>query len=209
MASYLPLFLDFSCRKVVIFGGGAVGERKARYFLPAEVLVVSSSFTECLESMGADGLVRLERRAVSPGDVPGLIEGAFLVVAATGDKALNDSIMKAAGAAGVLANNAAGGSPVVVPSLIKKGDVMVAISTGGRSPALSKYLRLRLEASLGDDIERMAALQERAREVLKKRTPDQKAREEILWAILDDPAVWAALHDEGRALELALRHARP
>jgi precorrin-2 dehydrogenase/sirohydrochlorin ferrochelatase len=209
VASYLPLFLDFSCRKVVIFGGGAVGERKARYFLPAEVLVVSSSFTECLESMGADGLVRLERRAVSPGDVPGLIEGAFLVVAATGDEALNDSIIKAADAAGILANSATGDSPAIVPSLIKKGDVMVAISTGGRSPALSKYLRLRLEASLGDDMERMAALQERVREELKKRTPDQKAREETLWAILDDPAVWAALRDEDRALELALRHARP
>jgi precorrin-2 dehydrogenase/sirohydrochlorin ferrochelatase len=209
VASYLPLFLDFSCRKVVIFGGGAVGERKARYFLPAEVLVVSSSFTECLESMGADGLVRLERRAVSPGDVPGLIEGAFLVVAATGDEALNDSIIKVADATGILANSATGDSPAIVPSLIKKGDVMVAISTGGRSPALSKYLRLRLEASLGDDMERMAALQERVREELKKRTPDQKAREETLWAILDDPAVWSALSDEDRALELALRHARP
>jgi precorrin-2 dehydrogenase/sirohydrochlorin ferrochelatase len=159
--------------------------------------------------MGADGLVRLERRAVSPGDVPGLIEGAFLVVAATGDEALNDSIIKVADATGILANSATGDSPAIVPSLIKKGDVMVAISTGGRSPALSKYIRLRLEASLGDDVERMAALQERVREELKKRTPDQKAREETLWAILDDPAVWSALSDEDRALELALRHARP
>jgi siroheme synthase-like protein len=108
-----------------------------------------------------------------------------------------------------MANNATGESPVVVPSLIKKGDVMVAISTGGRSPALSKYLRLRLGASLGDDVARMAALQERVREELKKQLRDQKTREDILWAILDDPAVWGALPDEDRALELALRHARP
>ncbi len=209
MASYLPLFLDFSCRKVIIFGGGAVGERKARYFLPAEVLVVSPSFTECLEAMGADGLVKLERRSVVPGEVPGLIEGAFLVVAATGDKALNDAIVEAAQAAGALANSATGESPAIVPSLIKKGDVMVAISTGGRSPALSKYLRLRLEASLGDDVAGMADLLKRAREELKIRVPDQKAREEVLRAILDDPAVWGALPDQDRALELALRHARP
>ncbi len=208
MADYLPLFLDFSCRKVVIFGGGAVGERKAKYFLPAEVLVVSPEFTECLESMGADGLVKLERRAVGPGDVPGLIEGAFLVVAATGDKALNDSITRMAGSKGILANNAAGESPAVVPSLIKKGDVMVAISTGGRSPAMSKYLRLKLESALGEDLGRMAALQDRAREELKKTVKGQKRREEILWAILDDPAVWDALRDQDRALELALRHAR-
>ncbi len=208
MADYLPLFLDFSCRKVVIFGGGAVGERKAKYFLPAEVLVVSPEFTECLESMGADGLVKLERRAVGPGDVPGLIEGAFLVVAATGDKALNDSITRMAGSKGILANNAAGESPAVVPSLIKKGDIMVAISTGGRSPAMSKYLRLKLESALGEDLGRMAALQDRAREELKKTVKGQKRREEILWAILDDPAVWDALRDQDRALELALRHAR-
>lgn len=208
MASYLPLFLDFSCRKVIIFGGGAVGERKAGYFLPAEVFVISPSFTECLEAMGADGLVKLERRAVVPGDVPGLIEGAFLVVAATGDAELNESIVQAAEAAGILANNATGESPVVVPSLIKKGDVMVAISTGGRSPALSKYLRLKLEPALGEDVEKMAALQERVRERLKSQLPDQKAREKILWAILDDPAVWDALKEDDRALELALRHAR-
>jgi len=110
---------------------------------------------------------------------------------------------------GILANNATGESPAVVPSLIKKGDVMVAISTGGRSPAMSKYLRLKLESALGEDPGRMAALQDRVREELKKTVKGQKRREEILWAILDDPAVWDALRDQDRALELALRHARP
>lgn len=193
MAGYLPLFLDFSCKKVIIFGGGAVGERKAKYFLPAEVLIVSPEFTECLETMGADGLVKLERRAVSEKDLGTLIEGAFLVVAATSDKALNDEIARIAGESGILANNATGESSVVIPSLIQRGDVMVAISTGGRSPAMSKYLRLRLESALGDDVEKMAALQDTVREQLKKTVKDQKRREEILWAILEDPGVWEAL----------------
>jgi precorrin-2 dehydrogenase/sirohydrochlorin ferrochelatase len=210
MGEYLPLFLDFSCKKVVIFGGGAVGERKAKYFLPAEVAVVSPKFTDCLESMGADGIVNLERRSIREDDVPGLIEGAFLVVAATGDRALNDAIARAAEERRVLANNATGETAVVVPSLIRRGDVAIAISTGGHSPALSKYLRLRLEASLGEDVEKMAALQDKVREQLKITINGQKRREEILWAILDDPEVWDALKESPeRALELALRHARP
>jgi precorrin-2 dehydrogenase/sirohydrochlorin ferrochelatase len=210
MGEYLPLFLDFSCKKVVIFGGGAVGERKAKYFLPAEVALVSPKFTECLESMGADGIVKLERRSISKEDVPGLIEGAFLVVAATGDKTLNDEIASIAEGRGLLANNATGETAVVVPSLIRRGDVAIAISTGGRSPALSKYLRIKLEASLGEDVEKMAALQETVREQLKTSIKGQKLREEILWAILDDPEVWDALKESPeRALELALRHASP
>ena len=209
MAEYLPLFLDFSCKKVVIFGGGTVGERKAKYFLPAEVIVVSPDFTECLESMGADGLIRLERRAVKPEDVGRLIEGTFLVVAATGDKALNDEIARMAEDAGALVNNASGESPAVVPSLFKKGGIVVAISTGGRSPAMSRYLRLRLEKSLGDDVEKMAALQERVREQLKGTIKDQKRREEILRAILDDPAVWDSLKEADAAFELAMLHVRP
>ena len=207
MGEYLPLFIDFSGKKVVIFGGGAVGERKARYFAPAEVVVVSPRFTECLEAMGGEGLVRLDRRAVRKEDIGGLIAGAFLAVAATGDRALNDDIARAAERSGVLANNATGESPAIVPSLVQKGGVAVAISTGGRSPAMSRYLRLRIEASLGEDVEKMVALQERLREHLKSAVRGQNRREEILWAVLDDPAVWEALKSsEARAFEAAMGH---
>ncbi len=212
MGEYLPLFVDLSCKKVVIFGGGAVGERKARYFAPAEVVVVSPRFTGCLEAMGEDGLVRLERRAAGKDDVGPLIEGAFLVVAATGDKALNAEIARIATESGILANNATGeaatgGSPAIVPSLIKKGDVMIAISTGGRSPAMSRYLRLRIEAALGPGVEKMVALQERLRERLKTSVEGQKLREDIFRAVLEDPAVWEALEEsEEKAFEAALGH---
>ncbi len=207
MSEYLPLFIDFSCKKVVIFGGGAVGERKAKYFAPAEVVVVSSGFTPCLEAMGREGLIRLERRAITVKDVEPLIEGAFLVVAATGDVALNGEIARVAREAGILVNSATGESPVVVPSLFKRGDIMAAISTGGRSPAMARYVRLRLEASLREDVEKMVRLQERLRERLKLTVGDQRHREEILRAILDDPGVWEALGEsEEKAFEAALKH---
>ncbi|HTX43886.1 MAG TPA: bifunctional precorrin-2 dehydrogenase/sirohydrochlorin ferrochelatase [Methanocella sp.] len=207
MGEYLPLYIDFHCRKVVIFGGGAVGERKAKYFAPAEVVVVSTSFTECLEAMGRDGLIKLERRAITVMDVEPLIAGAFLVVAATGDRALNDEIAKVAESRGILANNATGAAPVIVPSVLKKGDVTIAIATGGRSPAMARYVRLRLEASLGEDVERMVALQERLRERLKMSVEGQKRREEALRAILEDPDVWEALKvSQDEAFEAAMKH---
>jgi precorrin-2 dehydrogenase/sirohydrochlorin ferrochelatase len=212
MVDYLPLFIDFSDKKVVIFGGGAVGERKSRYFSGAEVTVVSPEFTPCLEAMGRDGLVKLERRAVTVKDVPELIEGAFLVVAATGDPALNGEIGRIAGESGILANNAtgeaaAGGSPAIVPSLLQKGDVMVAISTGGHSPAMARYLRLSVEAALAEDLEGMVALQERLRDHLKKTVAVQKRREEVLRAVLEDQAVWEALKESpDKAFGAALKH---
>jgi len=207
MSEYLPLFIDFSCKKVVIFGGGAVGERKAKYFAPAEVVVVSPRFTECLEAMEKEGLLKLERRAITVKEVEYLIEDAFLVVAATGDAALNGEIARIAGEAGILVNSATGESPVVVPSLFKRGDIMAAISTGGRSPAMARYVRLRLEASLGGDVEKMVALQERLRERLKLTVEGQRRREGILRAVIEDPAVWEALKEsEEKAFDAALEH---
>ena len=207
MGAFLPLFIDFSGKRVVIFGGGAVGERKARYFSAADVVVLSHHFTPGLEAMAKDGSVRLEHKTVKKEDINALIEGAFLVVAATGDPVLNEEITRASTAAGILANSATGDSPVTIPSLINKDQFMVAISTGGRSPAMSKYLRLKIEASLGEDIEKMVTLQERIRERLKVVVKDQKGREEILWDILDDASVWDALGESPeKAFAIALKY---
>jgi precorrin-2 dehydrogenase/sirohydrochlorin ferrochelatase len=207
MAAFIPLLIDLSGRRVVIFGGGPVGERKARYFLPAEVVVVSRDFTPGLEAMGNEGSVRIERKDIKKEGLASLMEGAFLVVSATGDSALDDNIKQIAGQSNILVNSATGSSSVIVPSIIKKGQVMIAISTGGSSPALSKYLRLKLESSIGGDLDQMAALQERARKRLKETVKDQKRREKILWEILEDPAVWEALDESpGAAYEAALRH---
>jgi precorrin-2 dehydrogenase / sirohydrochlorin ferrochelatase len=205
MPAYLPLYIDMSGRRVVIFGGGPVGERKARYFLPAEVIVVSRDFTEGLEALGRDGTIKLVRMEISKDNLDALVEGAFVAVAATGELALDEEIRHAAEKRHILMNSTAGDSPVIVPSLVRKGPVMVAISTGGSSPALSKYLRQRLESSIGDDVEKMAALQERLRKRLKALVDDQKQREKLLRDVLEDPAVWKALGESpDAAYEAAL-----
>jgi len=206
MPAYLPLYIDVSGRRVVIFGGGPVGERKARYFLQAEVVVVSRDFTPGLEALGRDNVIRLVHMEISKDSLASLVEGAFVAVAATGDPAMDEEIRHAAEKHHVLMNSAAGDSPVIVPSIVRRGPVMVAISTGGSSPALSKYLRQKLESSIGEDIEKMAVLQEKLRKRLKATVSDQKQRERIIRDILEDPAVWKALGESpDAAYEAALR----
>jgi precorrin-2 dehydrogenase/sirohydrochlorin ferrochelatase len=190
MAGYQPLFIDFTGRKVIIFGGGAVGERKAAYFAGADVTVVSRDFNIGLLIM--PGVRRVESE-VTVESVPRLIEGAFLVVAATGDPALNKEITRVASEKGVLVNSAEGGSGVILPSKITRGDIRIAISTGGRSPAMARFIRQRLEESLGPELADMVRLQSELREDLKKSALSQDERERLLWEVLNDQSIWQAL----------------
>jgi precorrin-2 dehydrogenase/sirohydrochlorin ferrochelatase len=190
MAGYQPLFVDFTSKKVVIFGGGAVGERKAAYFAGADVTVVSREFTTGLEAMPE---IQLVRKDVTGNIVPGLIEDAFLIIAATGDSELNSEITRIAGDKGILVNAAEGGSDVILPSKIMQGDITIAISTGGHSPAMAKYLRQHLEESLSKEFSDMVRLQSELREALKKEVPSQDERERLLWQVLDDRPIWDAL----------------
>lgn len=202
MPDYLPLFVDFSRKRVVIFGGGPVGERKAAYFAGADVTVISREFTPGLEAMPA---VKLVRRHVSESDAGELIRGAFLVVVATGDRTLDRSLARLAEGSGALVNCAEGDGDVILPSKAARGDITVAVSTGGRSPAMSRFIRERLEETLTDEHADMVRLQAELREALKKRLPSQHEREKLLWEVLEDPGTWAALgrsYDEALALSL-------
>jgi precorrin-2 dehydrogenase / sirohydrochlorin ferrochelatase len=187
----LPLFLDLGSRSVVIFGGGSVGERKARLFSEfSRVTVVSKGFTEAILQMERAGSAKLIRADLAQG-YHEYLEGAFMVIPATSDAELNRSIEIAASKKGILVNKVDGIGDVVVPSLIRKGPIAIAIST--KSPALSKYLRLRLERELDENFEGMARLLGQIREEIKQEVPDQVERSRIIWSILSDREVWELL----------------
>jgi precorrin-2 dehydrogenase/sirohydrochlorin ferrochelatase len=137
--------------------------------------------------------IRRIRSEVSAGTVPALIEGAFLVIAATGVSSLNTEITRLATIKGILVNSAEGGSDVILPSKIMRGDILVAISTGGHSPAMARYIRQRLEESLGTELADMVRLQSELRQILKKKVVSQEERERLLWEVLNDQAIWGAL----------------
>jgi precorrin-2 dehydrogenase/sirohydrochlorin ferrochelatase len=204
----IPLMLDLTGRRVLIFGGGDVGARKAAYFEhEAEVTVISRSFSPAL-----DGLA-IRRQEADLSTLPdealrGLLQGAFLAVAATPDTGLNDRIGRVCAGSGVLFNNAAGvPGDVIIPSVVRGSRYLVAISTHGKSPAVSRYLRMRLETEYAD-LDRMIDLQDEMRSMLREVEPVQAERSRILWSILRDEEVWGALaSDYERARAMAIeRH---
>lgn len=190
----IPLLHDFADERVLIFGGGSVGARKARRFATeATVIVVSPVFGD--HEFGDATLVRA---APPPDSIAGWIDRAdpMLVVAATDDEAINDAAAAATDGTGTLLNRAdQSGSDrdgVVVPATIRDDPVVVSVSTGGTSPALSKALRERFEADL-DGAGEMATLTGTLRTELKQDgvAPDQ--RREAVRTVVRSPEVWKAL----------------
>ncbi|MDL5362626.1 bifunctional precorrin-2 dehydrogenase/sirohydrochlorin ferrochelatase [Halalkalicoccus sp. NIPERK01] len=188
----IPLLHDFTDQTVLVFGGGRVGARKARRFSrEARVLVVSPDFAG--EFDGSE----LIRAAPTSEEVPNWFERAdpALVVAATDDEGLNAAIEREARERGVLVNRAdTHGSrepgSVVVPATIREDPVVVSISTGARSPALSRELRKRIEPELAGAGE-MADLTAELREELADLPPER--RREALRAVVSSSAVWKDL----------------
>jgi precorrin-2 dehydrogenase/sirohydrochlorin ferrochelatase len=185
----LPLLLDLNSKLVVVFGGGRVGERKARLFSDyAHVRVVAQDFAPKLKEMGED--LELVHSDLSSG-FERYLDGAFIAIPATSDSELNRAIEQEASRLGILVNRVEGRGDVVVPSLIRKGPITIAIST--ESPGLSKYLRLRLEKELTENYQEMARLLGQIRRELKETVPEQKNRSGIIWEILEDEEVWRLL----------------
>lgn len=192
--TYLPLMLDLSGRKVVIFGGGSVGERKAELFCScADTMVVSLGFSERLHELEASGklvLVRLDLSAAADSKLRELVTGAFLVIPATSDSSLNRKITAIAGESDILINQVDTLGSVVIPSVIKRGDLVIGISTLGKSPAVSKYTRRQVENLVTPQYSDMIRLQDELRSYLKEHVGEQKRRKAILWKVLESEAVW-------------------
>jgi precorrin-2 dehydrogenase/sirohydrochlorin ferrochelatase len=199
--SLIPLFLDLEGKLVVIFGGGKVGERKARLFSDyGPVRVVSRDFTddlwamrEKLELVASDLTLGFEK----------YLEEAFIVIPATSDSELNRAIEEEATRRGILVNRVEGTGNVVVPSRIRKGSITIAIST--ENPGLTKYLRLRLEKELTENYQEMARLLTQIRPELREFIPRQEDRARVIWSILEDEEIWRQL---GASYEKAYMRAR-
>lgn len=206
----LPLFLDFKGRLVVIFGGGAVGERKAELFSRhGPVRLFARDISPSLRMLLKDDKRQIVfvRCDLSFG-FSRFLDGAFLAVPATSDSELNHAIEQEARLRGILVNSVEGVGDVVVPSILKKGHISIAIST--ENPALSKYLRMKLDLFLSGNFEEMARLLSEIRRENKELVPIQRDRAKIILQILEDEEIWRLLsisYDD--ALSKARSYARP
>ena len=188
-----PLMIDLTGKKVVIIGGGEVGARKARFFAPAaEVTVISRSFSPHLSGTDVKR-IPCDIRDLPDGEICALLDGAFAVVAATPDPSLNNRIGTLCREKGILFNNASGDTgDLLIPSVIAGDHFLLALSTEGESPAVSRFLREHLQSTL-PELDRMVALQGRLRKYLLDIEPDSRKRKDIVIKVLHDPSVWVAL----------------
>ena len=189
----IPLFVDCSGKRIVIFGGGEVATRKAEYFSSeAEVLVVSRSFSHKMSLLPVERQM-MDAARVSDEVLEGIIDGAFLVIGAFSDADQNNRIKDLSTAQGILFNNADGKpGDVIIPSVTGGKNYVLAISTKGSSPAVARFIREYLETQL-PSLDEMVAFQSDLRAQLKESEPSVSRRNAILREVLHDPMVWKTL----------------
>jgi precorrin-2 dehydrogenase/sirohydrochlorin ferrochelatase len=188
-----PLFVDLRDKKVVIFGGGAVGARKAGFFAgETKVTVFSRSFDPSFSRLAVE-CREIDLSGLDDRGLECLLDGAAVVVAATPEKELNNRIGRLAGKMGILFNNADGDpGDLFIPSVVKGKNYILSIGTGGVSPAISRFLREHIQQAL-PCLDRMISLQGMLRNEIRNREPSQKKRQELLHRVLEDREVWDLL----------------
>jgi precorrin-2 dehydrogenase/sirohydrochlorin ferrochelatase len=201
-----PVALELSGRRCVVTGGGPGAEAKARALLEAEadVVVIAPAVTDGL----GDLVRRLELTHVPRSYERGDLAGAFLVIAADDDRAVRAEVFAEAEAERVLCNaiDDVEHCHFAVPSIVRRGELLVAISTGGRAPALAKRLRRRLTAELGWEWEALVdVLGEVRAETLPRRTVDFATWADRWRAVLDREEELLELLAEGRIEEVRAR----
>lgn len=169
MMGYYPIVVDMAARPCLVVGGGAVAERKVEGLLSvgARVTVVSPRLTERLAAWAEAGTIGHVARAYRPDD----LAGYAIVFVATDDGAANAGVFRDARARGVWVN--AADDPAhcdfILPSVLRRGELTVAVATGGASPALSRAIREELESYFTEDYAALADLVAEVRRDLRRR----------------------------------------
>ena len=183
-----PISLDLRDRRVLLVGGGEVAFRKARGLSRSgcRLTVVAREFSPAFQAWLEQHRFRVERRAYRDGEA----SEYFLVISATDDAGVNQRVFEDAQRTGRLINvvDQPGLCNVYIPSRIERGNLQVAISTGGKCPALARWLRRELEGAVSEQyglfLDRVAVIRTRMQETV----PSQNARKRILERLLHSEA---------------------
>jgi uroporphyrin-III C-methyltransferase/precorrin-2 dehydrogenase/sirohydrochlorin ferrochelatase len=186
--NYFPVFFDLAAQKVLIVGGGEVALRKFSLLerTGASITVVAPEIAPELLQRAAAGELELAIREFAPGD----LDGARLVIVATSSRAVNRWVAKLAESRNIPVNvvDDREASRFIVPAIIDRDPVLVAISTGGTSPVLARRLRERLEALIPERFGELASWLRALREATRRKLRDTGERRRFFEAIVDGPA---------------------
>jgi len=183
--SYYPIAIDLKGRRCLVVGGGSVALRKVEALLEygAEVIVVAPEVQPEIAALADGHRIVLCRRPYEASD----LQGAAVVIAATDDPEVNAAVSRDAASAGVLVNvvDQPELCSFIVPATVRRGDLTLAIYTAGKSPALARRLRERLEKEFGPEYGALADLMGEMREEVKRRYSNRRDREAALRRMLD------------------------
>lgn len=184
---YYPIFLDIKDKPCVVIGGGKVAERKVLSLLDAgaEVRVISPDITPVLKKLAGKKRIKLVQRAYRCGD----LKGSFLAYSATNVHAVNRMVFKEAQKTGVLINvvDVPDLCNFIVPSVVERGDLLIAISTSGKSPALAKKIRRTLEKAFGKEYEVFLKIMGIIRKGLLKKGMESDKNKKIFEKLVNSP----------------------
>ena len=195
---YYPLSVDLTGRACLVVGGGAIAEGKVQGLLTAgaRVTVVSPALIESLTDAARAGRIEHRARAYRDGDLAGIT----LAFAATGEPTVNAAVAAEGRRRGVWVNavDDPAHCDVIIPAVVRRGALTVAVSTGGASPALARAVRDELERHLGDDY---AALVDVAGEVRRALRAGHRRVDARAWhEALTDPRFRRLVMEGRRAL---------
>ncbi|MDB9822885.1 bifunctional precorrin-2 dehydrogenase/sirohydrochlorin ferrochelatase [Deltaproteobacteria bacterium] len=183
--SYYPILVDLKGKKAVVVGGGIVAQRKIEALLEcgADVYVISPALTPELQKHLEEEKITLQGREFSRD----YIQGAFLVIAATDDPELNHRVSEFAREKGVLVNavDQPSDCDFIVPSVIRRGDLLIAASTSGKSPAMAKRIREKLSSQFGNEYADFLVLMGRIRKDVLSRGLSQDENSRIFHELVD------------------------
>jgi len=166
---YYPVMLNLSGKRTVVVGGGEVACRKVRDLLDAGALVtvISPEVHADIEKIARENgeMISIEGRKYEPGD----LRGASLVFSATDDSAVYREVFREAEQLNIFINavDDPDNCSFIVPSSIRRGDLIVAVSTSGASPSLAAKIRKDIEKDIPSDIEPLLVSLRKIREILK------------------------------------------
>ena len=201
-----PLFADIKGRRVLVVGGGEVAERKVKSLLSAgaQVVVGAPGFTPELDSLRQQGHIAAHKGEFEPD----WLNGAWLVVAATDDRQVNQRVAVLAGEARIFINvvDDPSLSSFQVPSIVDRSPLIIAISSSGSAPVLARRVRERIESLFDHSLGTLTALAEKHRASIRRLRPDLSRRREFYDWLLDGPVASALRKQQPQQAEQAFIH---
>jgi siroheme synthase-like protein len=203
MNTYYPVYIQLREQPCVVIGGGKIAEGKVEGLLAAQakVTVIAPDLTPYLHHLMEQKRITYLARTYQPGD----LTGAFMVICATDQAEINHKVWEEASANRQLVN-VVDDTPrcnFIAPSILRKGDLTIAISTSGKAPALAVRLKEHLQREIGPEYERFLELAGELREPLAQRIPDFEMRKALWYELMDSEILNVlARGDESSAREI-------